>query len=421
MTRNLWIGLPGRLREISQAATAFERGADLGVTQFTSLGGQVTTLAPQRTARKTKFSFDRLSEDDAAHLDRLARRIDGPGPVVVIDPVARNLLDGLQAEGRCAGGSAAPHWYTSTGSGTGVLQLSTAAGVPAAHPDAYVWKPDQATAQLSWRRRPGSGFPVAPGMTVRFTLPKSWRTGPCSARLHWKDVAGNYLSSASVSSHTVSATVPAGAALVTPSGVAGELGTYSLDGAVLTFNDTHVPTAPANLLPSEQAAGRGALTNWSVSGFTLSTDTDGYAVAALPVNTAGSLTFVYAGQKGHPLPGQGLVGLVLPSALRARAQYCYFSFFDAAGAFLSMSDAWSPATVPARATHVSAGLSFAATTAFSSRLGPVKLQYLDTSVPQLTGDGCPPMAVTGYTDSPARPLPYRNVSIDLTEVTDASV
>ncbi len=31
------------------------------------------------------------------------------------------------------------------------------------------------------------------------------------------------------------------------------------------------------------------------------------------------------------------------------------------------------------------------------------------------------MAVTGYTDSPARPLPYRNISIDLTEVTSASI
>ncbi|WP_415958150.1 hypothetical protein [Streptomyces sp. 021-4] len=141
MPRNLWIGLPGRLREISQAATAFERGAELGVTQFTSLGGQVTTLAPQRSARKTKFTFDRLSEDDAAHLDRLARRIDGPGPVVVIDPVTRNLLDPLQAEGRSPGGSAAPHWYSS-GGGTGKLQLSTRTG---AARDAYEWKPDSAT------------------------------------------------------------------------------------------------------------------------------------------------------------------------------------------------------------------------------------------------------------------------------------
>ncbi|MDJ0465189.1 hypothetical protein [Streptomyces sp. H27-C3] len=422
MTRNLWIGLPGRLREISQAATAFERGAELGVTQFTSLGGQVTTLAPQRTARKTKFTFDRLTEDDAAHLDRLARRIDGPGPIVVIDPVARNLLDPLQAEGRCPGGTAAAHWYLSN-SADGKLQLSTAPGAaPGTAPGTYTWTANSTTAQLNWHRRPGAGFPVAPGMSVRFTLPKSWRSGPCATRLHWRDAAGTYLSSAAVASHTLSATVPAGAALVTPSGVAGEVGTYALDGAVLTINDAHVPTAPVNLLPADQAAGRGTPTQWTATGCTLSTDAEGYVVAALPVNTAGSLTFVFAGQKGHPLPGSGLVGLVLPAAVRARAQNCSFAFFDAAGASLGSSATWSPATVPALARHVSATVSFgAAATAFSARLGPAKLQHLDTSVPQLAGDGCPAMAVTAYTDSPGRPLPYRNISIDLTEVTDASV
>ncbi|MEU8095778.1 hypothetical protein [Streptomyces rubiginosohelvolus] len=419
MPRNLWIGLPGRLRELSQAATAFERGAELGVTQFTSLGGQVTTVAPQRTARKTKFTFDRLSQDDAAHLDRLARRIDGPGPVVVIDPVTRNLLDPLQAEGRSPGGSAAPYWYSS-GGGTGKLQLSTRTG---AARDAYEWKPDSATTQLSWHRRPGAGFPVAPGMSVRFTLPVSWRVGPCATRLHWRDAAGVYLSSAAVTGHTLSATVPAGAALVTPSGIAGEVGTYPLDGAVLTIDDPHIPTAPVNLLSADQAAGRGATTQWSTVGLTLSTDAGGFVVASLPANTSGSLAFDPAGQNNfRPVPGRGFLGPVLPAALRARAETCYTTYFDASGTFLTFSDGWAPSEVPATATHFTCSISFAsATTAFSTRLGPAKLLHIDTTAPQLAGDGCPAMAVTGYTDSPARPLPYRNISIDLTEVTSASI
>ncbi len=419
MARNLWIGLPGRMREISQAATSFERGADLAVSQFTSLGGQVTTLAPRRTPRRMKLTFDRLTEDDAVHLDRLARRIDGPGPIAVIDPVARNLLDPLQAEGRTSNGTAALPWY-SAGGGTGALRLSPDTG---ALPGTYVWQPDTTTSQLSWHNRPRTGFPVAPGMTVRFTLPKSWRVGPCAARLHWRDAAGTYLSSASVSGHTVSATVPVGAALVTPSGVAGEVGTYALEGAVLTIDDSHLPSAPVNLLPSEQAAGKGALTQWSATGLTLATDAEGYAVASLAANTAGSLTWVYADKKGHPLPaaGSGLVGLVLTSAVRTRAQSCSFSFFDAAGVALDTSETWSSPTAPAKATHVSVKVTFAAaTTAFTSRIGTTKLQHLDASVTQLPGDGCPAMAVTAYTDSPARPLPYRNMSIDLTEVTSAN-
>ncbi|MGK5639712.1 hypothetical protein ACSNOK_15575 [Streptomyces sp. URMC 126] len=42
-----------------------------------------------------------------------------------------------------------------------------------------------------------------------------------------------------------------------------------------------------------------------------------------------------------------------------------------------------------------------------------------TAVTGTPGDGCPAMAVTGYTDTPAVRLPYRNVSLDLVEVNGA--
>ncbi|MFE2290995.1 hypothetical protein [Streptomyces sp. NPDC059452] len=416
MPRNLWIGLPGRLREISQAATAFERGAELGVTQFTSLGGQVTTLAPQRSARKTKFTFDRLSEDDAAHLDRLARRIDGPGPITVIDPVTRNLLDPLQAEGRSPGAPASLYWYVS--GGTGKLERPSGTGHAIG---AYEWRTDSAASELSWRRRPGAGFPVAPGMELRFTLPTTWRAGPCTSRLHWRDAAGSLLSSATANGHTVTATAPAGAAFVTPAGVAGEAGWYPLGGAVLTIGDPHVPTAPVNLLTADQAAGRGPTTQWETSGVTLSTDAEGYVVASLAANTSGWINLIHPGQPGHPVPGPGFVGLVLPAALRARSSSCSYTYFNAAGTFVGFSTEWGVSKVFPTAAQVIVGFSFdAAPTAFSARLGPTKLLHIDSTVPQLAGEGCPAMAVTGYTDSPARPLPYRTISIDLTEVTSAS-
>ncbi|MET9094384.1 hypothetical protein ABZX72_20070 [Streptomyces cyaneofuscatus] len=416
MPRNLWIGLPGRLREISQAATAFERGAELGVTQFTSLGGQVTTLAPQRSARRTKFTFDRLSEDDAAHLDRLARRIDGPGPVSVIDPVTRNLLDPLQAEGRSPGAPASLYWYVS--GGTGKFHPNTRANEA---PGTYWWAPGSAASELGWHRRPGAGFPVAPGMELRFTLPTAWRAGRCTARLHWRDAAGALLSSATADGQTVTATAPAGAAFVTPAGVGGEAGWYPLGGAVLTIGDPHVPSSPVSLLSADQAAGRGPTTQWETQGVTLSTDAEGYVVASLPANTSGWINLVHPGQPGHPVPGPGFVGLVFPAALRARASSCSYTYFNAAGTFVGFSTAWEVSQVAPTGTQVAVGVSFhAAPTAFSARLGPTKLLHIDSTVPQLAGEGCPAMAVTGYTDSPARPLPYRNISIDLTEVTGAS-
>src|SRR5690349_864913 len=125
MTRNLWIGKPGLLREIVQAAKSWDRSADLNVTEFKSLEGAVTIVAPPRTVRRLKLSWDMLPPQDAQHLVRLAQRVNGPGmqgslreafgPVAVIDPAAVNLLDPYQAAAQSTSRNGSDHWFTVTG------------------------------------------------------------------------------------------------------------------------------------------------------------------------------------------------------------------------------------------------------------------------------------------------------------------
>jgi hypothetical protein len=48
------------------------------------------------------------------------------------------------------------------------------------------------------------------------------------------------------------------------------------------------------------------------------------------------------------------------------------------------------------------------------------LTYGGTAENGVPGDGLPPMSVTGYTDTPGRPLPYRSIGLDLVEVSSAT-
>ncbi|KUF17534.1 hypothetical protein [Streptomyces silvensis] len=411
MPRNLWIGHPGRLREIEQAATSWERGAELGVGQFTSLGGQVTTHAPRRAARKLKLSFDRLPEADAAHLDRLARRVDGPGPIAVLDPVTRNLLDPLQASGRSGGGSG--QWAVAAGSGTLVPSTTDL-------PNTWKWRPAAVGDRLAWTLRPWPGFPVAPGATVRFTLPTAWRVTPGTAELGWLAADGRSLSTTSATGPTVTGTAPPGAAFVVPAGSAGASGgDLMLSGAVLTADDAYAPRAPRELLAAAAAAGKAPLSQWQADGTTLSEDA-GYAVLTLPANTSGTLRWRNGDAPGFPVAPGEQVALTVSRELRARAANCYLTWFSAAGTFTGFADTWMSAAAPPSAAYVQPALQFDANSAaFSARVGATGLRAASPDA-DLPGDGCPPMAITAYTDTPGRPLPHRSISLDLTEVTGAT-
>ncbi|MEV8036993.1 hypothetical protein [Streptomyces sp. NPDC086182] len=237
MARNLWIGRPGFMREIAQAAKSWDRTADLNVTEFKSLEGNITTVAPARTVRRIKLSWDALPPGDAQHLTRLARRVNEPGfqggpqppygPLALLDPASVNLLDPYQATAQSTQSSGTDHWFTVQG--TIVVRPSLSDTVVADFQDA--------TSRLGWRHGVWTGWPVMPGMQVSWLLPPDWNPATATAQLDWKAVDGTYLSSMSANGTGVTGTVPAGAAFVTPLGGPGAIGLYGLAGACLTIGE----------------------------------------------------------------------------------------------------------------------------------------------------------------------------------------
>lgn len=160
---NLWIGRPGAMREITDGAAQFDRSPDLGVKEFRSLGGGVTTWAPPTQPRRLSLSWESMQMDDAYHLDRLARRVDGPGPIAVIDPGSDNWLSGSLGSGRISLADYA-EWIA-----------DPAIILPPAPLDYNVLRISlQATTgnrRIVFRRPDGSAYPVTPGMRVAWWVP----------------------------------------------------------------------------------------------------------------------------------------------------------------------------------------------------------------------------------------------------------
>ncbi|GGS86875.1 hypothetical protein [Streptomyces chromofuscus] len=241
MARNLWIGKPGLLREMSQAAKSWDRSAELNVSEFKSLEGQITTVAPARSTRRLKFSWEWLEPADAQHLVRLARRVNGPGmqgdwqaaygPVALLDPASVNLLDPYQAAAQSSLAGGADHWFTVTGA----ITISPFVG------DVVLGDCQDPATRIGWRHGVWAGWPVMPGMQVSWMVPPDWNAGLCTAQLDWKDRDGAYLSSTSANASVVTGTAPAGAAFVTPIGGPGQIGITGLAGACLTIGEA--PTA----------------------------------------------------------------------------------------------------------------------------------------------------------------------------------
>jgi hypothetical protein len=239
---NLWIGPPGAMVEIDQAAKSFDRTADLGVSEFKSLGGRVTLTRNLAPVRRLKLAWDLLPPAHARALDRVARRVDGSRPVVVVDPIAGNVLDPQQALGRSDPGPASTQWYL--GSGAGSIS-ATAAGD-------YVLNSTDAAGKAAWRnpRWLNGLFPVSPGIVVSFKPPSSFTgVGAQTVQITWRDSTGAALSTSGVTASVLTATAPAGACYLTPYSMPGAIGTYSLAGACLTYGGTAENGVPGDGLP----------------------------------------------------------------------------------------------------------------------------------------------------------------------------
>ncbi|WP_327236503.1 hypothetical protein OG349_23675 [Streptomyces sp. NBC_01317] len=255
MARNLWIGKPGLLREITQAAKSWDRSAELNVSEFKSLEGQITTVSPARTARRLKFAWDWLEPADADHLIRLARRVNGPGmlgrnvyagrSVAVLDPAAGNLLDPYQAAGQTLHPAGHDHWFTVQGA----ITISPAVD------DVVLGSCDDPATKIGWRHGTWTGWPVMPGMRTSWLLPPDWNPALATAQLDWKDVDGAYLSTTSAAGPLVTGTAPANAAFVTPVGAPGATGMTGLAGASLTIGEEPVALSLGDGCPAMAVTG----------------------------------------------------------------------------------------------------------------------------------------------------------------------
>ncbi|GGR73627.1 hypothetical protein GCM10010252_10250 [Streptomyces aureoverticillatus] len=249
MARNLWVGTPGLLREIPQAAKSWDRSAELNVSEFRALEGQVTTFAPFHTARRLKFSFEGLEPVDAQHLARLARRAPdartgrAAGPVAVLDPVSVNLLGPAQAAGQSGREDGLDHWFAVSGKPAFKRFVREGWAVGGTVPSVVGW------VHGTW-----PGWPVAPGMTVSWLLPPGWGQDAV-ARLAWKDADGAPLRETDGSPASVTGVAPADAAFVTPQGVLKTTGVIPLGGACLSIGEAAEAFAVGDGCPAMSVTG----------------------------------------------------------------------------------------------------------------------------------------------------------------------
>ena len=243
---NLWIGPPGAMVEIDQAAKSFDRTADLGISEYKSIGGRATLTRNLSPVRRLKLAWDLLAPAHARALDRIARRVDRPGPVFVVDPAAGNVLAPAQAAGLGVAGATGitdlTQWFKVT---TGTVTENTGT------PGTYLFTAADTTSLVAWRCVDTVGnFPATPGLQVSFRAPTAIAAiGTAGVGIDFKKADGTYLSTLSATGGLVSGTVPANAAYLTPTAKPGTAGAYSLAGACLTYGGTAENGVPGDGLP----------------------------------------------------------------------------------------------------------------------------------------------------------------------------
>ncbi|WNV86564.1 hypothetical protein [Umezawaea sp. Da 62-37] len=170
---SLWIGPPGRMREIPDAATDFDRTVSLGVQEFQAMGGGVTVTSIATPPRRLLLSWTALPIDHVDWLDSLARRVFGPSPLAVVDPAARNLLGGAQSQGY----GPLSAWEL-TGPGSLVRQADRTVTITGT----------TTTSLLRWRHPYWPGWPILAGQVATFT--SSLASGSHRVGFEWLDASG---------------------------------------------------------------------------------------------------------------------------------------------------------------------------------------------------------------------------------------
>ncbi|MFD4833747.1 hypothetical protein ACFWPV_28460 [Streptomyces uncialis] len=249
--------MPGAMREIIDGAASFDRSPDLGVSEFRALDGGVTTWAPPVQPRRLKLQWASMELGDVDHLDRLARRLDAPGPVAVVDPLSRNLLSGAQG----AGLGATAKWSVS---GSDIIlyggdigpHVPVTVSVESLHVDG---------ADLYWNHPSWPGFPVTPGMELTwwaYGLMQS--TAAISAhRLEWITPTGTVLgTSASPGNGPMVEYVPLFTGFVRPALRFSARGMWDMGASVLAMGNKR----PELNTAAQPPAGEGC-PSYSITGY----------------------------------------------------------------------------------------------------------------------------------------------------------
>ncbi|UQI46715.1 hypothetical protein M1P56_21360 [Streptomyces sp. HU2014] len=243
---NLWIGRPGALREIQDKADSFDRSPALEVQEFRALSGAVTTWAPPVQPRRLTLRWTAMERDDFTHLDRLARRVDGPGPVAVLDPLSRNWLTAAQAAGTGSTGM----WERNAN------EITLSGGTTPYSPvTVSVDAPPPAGAVLTWVIPRWRYYPVAPGTTLTWWTPSlaAAKAPLAGGYLYWYRADNTYLGAVAGSgTRPLVTTVPPGAAFARPGVAFTAKGSWPLGESVLAPGDLST-----ELLDGERPPGEG--------------------------------------------------------------------------------------------------------------------------------------------------------------------
>ncbi len=407
----MWIGRPGNLRQFNEAATTFDRSPTLAVAEFRALAGGVTTWAPPVQPRRLKLAWQSTLADDLAHLDRLARRVDGPGPVVVVDPAAGNLLTANHAAGVGPAPGQSPWWATAN---------VTVTSPPYAPATLSLAAPDDLTTLVWYGPAPGQTYAAVPGQPVTWWCPGLSGVA-AEMRLWFYDAAGAYLTYwySSAVDRPMTVTVPVGAAYVRP-------------GVRLVRSCTDLPIGPSVLavgteiaalrlgyrqaLSTAQQTGTVPLDQYVITGTGAALSDVGGAVN-VTVPSTGTVSWVpTAGAHGFPI-ASGQVAVFTTQFSKATGFGAEFR--STTGAVVGTS-ARQAAVAPAGAAFVRPWVTAAGVTS-PTPLGTASLVVWDQAPPLPVGEGTGLMSITGYGQT-IRPgnLDSRDVTLELVEVTSAA-
>lgn len=406
---SMWIGALGALREITDGTTEFDRSPDLGVTEFRALGGGVTTWVPPISSRRLSLSWESMELGDVHHLDRLARRVDGPGPVYVIDPASENWLSASHASARVSVADYA-EWSRDPA-------VIFPANLPEYSPIRVSVPATASSMRLMYKRPDGSGYPVAPGMRVSFWVPgmvgvaSDFRiyTYPAPGS---PGATGSFGSGAARTNQPFTLTIPDGVATIVPVMWFNKLfADLPLSGAWLREarpEDATMRTSLRQALPTRVQTGTGVVGDFTTNGPVTLTVAGGKTMVQ---STGGLLYFgtatTYPITPGeiasltHAVPGATSSGLV---------------FTDTAGTIVGQVRGTLIGRAPEGAAYVWPRIEVGQV-ATATALGAASLEITGSAPPVAPGQGTRPYSVTGYRQVPVPgSVDVRDVSLDLVEV-----